>query len=363
MNSEPAVWYPNEADIGIDEGTRARLATTILDFSIHIPPSGRPNTVNYNQWDKESATAYGQWLCAVLGYSQETTGPPNEEMFSRASKLGLGPSYTTLVRIEGIDNFPNYQRLIDFIPKRGFGDWTKADYIREGLRLTQEHGRLTGRKLDELYRQGLFPAKLATKNRFGSLRNFHELTGKPSTKGWMEDDHIDWGIAVLDQNPNIVITTSVLEKLSARKVGPSDLTVRNMFGGIQEFRERVIVEREERQKEEYDRARERRAEIKLALENDELPEGLLTDVTEDEQSRVYGLYKVAVALVPDVEPARVLKVVRADDPEEAAVKITKLRPSLDLSVGDIEIQAEDMDLYDDIWPMRRFQNVDLRLAA
>lgn len=49
------------------------------------------------------------------------------------------------------------------------------------------------------------------------------------------------------------------------------------------------------------------------------------------------------------------------DPNAAARRIAAERPGF--SVGEVEEIAERLDLFDDIWPMTRFQNVDLRLAA
>lgn len=360
-NNPAETWYPTPDDLGIDEGMRQRIAQTILDRSIDIPPSERGARENYGQWSTESMLQYGRWLGAVLDLDFENGDRLMDYMIDRASHLDIGPSDKVLYTNDEIKSYRGYHRLLGSVPRRPFEDMTKWELIEQARSLARVHGRLERPVLAALARKGLFVGEKFIRSRLGSMTLLHEYSGKPSPRGWTKDDFLDWGVAFFDQNPDAEINKSSISELSKRKVGPSMWSIADNFDGITDFREQVKQERAIRQQEEQERRDRRRLEIKHAVEQGIIPEALFAETSEDNHPRIYGLYIIAKECFGIKNEEELIRIASTQNPNMAARYIAGNSP--EFTVCDVEESAERLDLFDDIWPMTRFQNVDLVLAA
>jgi hypothetical protein len=355
------LYYPGPGDLGVDEGTRARLASLLLDESVVLPASSRDNRLNYRQWSTEDTIAYGRWLSALVEPETGGSHAPSQKMITRASKLDLGPSQCVIIGNEAIGSISEFQRLIGTVPNRPFGEWTKEDYRSKGKEIAYRHGGRPGREVfNQLSRQGVFPGNVAIIKRFGTISNFYEQIGYPNARGWTEADYLDWGVAVFIQNPELKLTAAAITQLSKRGVGPSERSIREYFGGIIPFREAVLTDYEYRIESQERDKRELIDRMKTAVEKDEVPTSLFDELPEDQHGRAYALYVLAQKFMGNSRPADLKAIAVMNSSDNAARSIARQSNS---SVGRVEITAQEMGLYDIIWPMYRFQNVDLSLET
>lgn len=357
-------WHPTPEDMGIDEGARARLARLILDQTIELEPSGRPNAEYMGEWDVDSLKAYGKWLRATLQLDSKT--PLTKWMLDRASHLNLGPSSHIIYDNPDIGSMSDYQHLLDTPANTDIENWTKDQCAHRGILLSKKYGRLTKAKLNQLARDKQIPGSEAIRTRFGSLRAFHEATGYPSFRGATHDDMLDWGVAFYKQNPDRKLTEEALDELSGRGVAPSAWSAYNKFEyGIIEFRERAEAQYEQTIWEHAQRELATRKEMKTMEANGLLPAGLFDGQPEDRHLRIFAMYRVSGELERyterTIEARDRLRIARHHDVDRAVEKLTSYGHSI--TASDVEVCAEELGIYDHIWPTERFANVDLRLAA
>src|SRR5205085_2069503 len=96
------------------------------------------------------------------------------------------------------------------------------------------------------------------------------------------------------------------------------------------------------------------AEIDLDLST------LLKGLNEEELLRVGGQYRLLKDLRPDLSKARIKQIAQRNNPDSVARLIVE--DSL-LKMGHVETAAASLGIFDDLWPMYRFENTDLRLAT
>lgn len=356
----------------LDDEIKATLARLILDETIELPSSERGNRYSYGHLTDEGFIELYEPLIKVLGLDPAVDKPPLREYIDRASKLGLTPS----VR-------PVYSRMslgrlhtgLGFRSKFRFVDSSKTELVESGKRLARFIGGRPTREVVTLAGRGElggfheeFPTIDDIKSRFKRLGVFHELIGYPTSRGWDEEDHLDWTSAFYRQNPDRQLTASLLDYFSKAGKGPSRQPVLTVFGSINKYKQRseeefqYIVDEEERAKNQrLDQAQELAAYDEVLLD-------LLGVIPEEERTRErilqvtaqYVLGKRLATLIDSPAPLRAGALIKSPD---AFVRWCVNNSGGVHTVAGIETHASALGVFDDLWPMYRFQNVDLRLKS
>ncbi len=347
-----------EVDLGIDAFMARKMRNAILSDE-PLPPSGRSNREHYREWDKDALIEYGRWLCCLLELEPGRNDPITQDQWGRASKLNIGPSEKVVENVLP-DGHSELKHELGFRTPLKFRLLSRNDIVRKGKAMTIRLGhRPTRDDLRDAYERGRLPSERQLRKRFGTITNFHEFIGYPSVWGWSEDDYIDWGIAVRRQNPlEDYIGWEGVQYFSHEGVGPSDPSLTGKFGSFRKFNARVEEEYITRLENDVAQRMDRMAIAReLVGRNESLAEAVKgLDVSEYLQAvGQYRLQKHIGVPVPES------KVVRASlvQPDNLARWLVQIGAAS--SIGYVETAASILDVYDDLWPTYRFQNVDLRL--
>lgn len=353
----------------LDEETRSTLARLIMDESVELPPSDRGNQIMYGKLSDEELVALYQPLVDVLRLDPCVDRPPLRAYFDRASKLGLTPSVSPIYDRMSLSRV---QTGLGFRAKFRFTDWSQKDFVEAGQRLARLVGGRPTRDIitqagrGEYKKLGDFPTIDDIKSRFGRLAIYHELIGYPSCKGWEEDDYLDWSFAFYRQNPGQQLSARIIDGFSHSGRGPSKQPIIKIFGAISKFKQRSAEEFDYMMSDEQEARSARLEQAKELAARDQLLLGILAttselDRTDERILQIIAQYKLVKHLVTTATEAEVKTGALLKSPD-AFVRWCLHRGNGYLSVASIETHASALGFFDDLWPMYRFENVDLTLA-
>ncbi len=347
--------------IGVDAHMAREMRQAILGDE-PLPSSGRDCRVNYGEWDRDSLIEYGQWLCALLELEPGKTEALKQQHINNASKLNVGPSS----RIEdSIMSHLELQRELGFPVRFDFDDWTRNDFISAGQRLAERvNGRPTAPHIEaashgEYKRVKVFPSRYLIEQRFDKLSAYQELIGYPSCRGWDYDDYMDWAAAFFRQNPGIELSRRVVGRFSSLGRGPSDRAFRDNFGGLSKFSQLASEDFAQRVSSENESLQNRLEEVDAKVTAGVIPVELVDGVSDSRKLQIAAQHSLATRLLPTLQPRRLadLAAIKSADGFSRSL----VNRSDKVKLADVEIMASVMGVFDDLWPMYRFQNVDLRL--
>lgn len=350
------------------EEARQTLARVILDETVEIVTNNRRAQVRYDGMNGGEFAELFRPLVDVLALDPAIDRPPLRVSIDRASKLGMVPSQkaiydrTTLSKI---------QSHLGFRPKFRFQDWMKADYVAAGKRLAQIVGGrptrfdIQGAGKGEFSQLGDFPTVDEVKGRFGRLAVFHELIGYPSCRGWVDDDYMDWSAAFYRQNPGATITARNIDTLSALGLGPSRQAIYSNYGLLSKFQDLsrqhygMVTE-----SESFDRERRVTQAMELSQHEPTLSEAILEFDQHSEQDRILQIsaqFRLARHFLTDATPSE-LRDMSLIKNSNVFTRSCMNKASGSLKAADIETAALAFGVFDDLWPMHRFDSVKLNLC-
>jgi hypothetical protein len=341
---------------GLDEQTAAEMRRLILDRTIELPLSGRSSHERRGTWDKEGLIRVGKKLMNLLQGENEEPMALTAVSIDRASKLGLGPSHNCYTYHFG--SIDKLQNELGVTTKSKFSTWSYEKYIEEGQILADEIGkRPTTAFLEE--NPNRFPSRKQILKRFGNISTFYELIGRPNFDHAEKEDLIEWGTAVVRQNPEItpmqLITKNSLNYWSKQGRGPSQYIVRKVVGTIKQYRELVndrfevitiLDEEKNRQKTEKATNYLQKSGFEIAQRKRHYSSIVLS-----------GMHKLARNFAPNVPDSEINMLVSRYSLDGLISTLIKDYDAVDF--GDVEVAAEELHIFDDLWPTYRFQNVDL----
>lgn len=346
---------PNEIRIGdviLDSPAISEMRKLVVDTTIDLPPSGRTAHENKGKINREKLLDIGRGLLALIETPDEDITLLTETHLSRASKLGLSPSVTSYVNHVGSVSQLQYE--IGCKPQHEFSLWTKEDFVHEGRKLADELDRRpTARFLQANPHR--FPSRFIIIKKFGDMATFHELIGRPSFNKSEKEDFMEWGTAVIKQNPNkpfvSILTKESIEYWSKHGKGPSAWQVGKHFGTVREFRAEVVDRCEDANainQQKIEKARAYLDEVDLRL--DERTEKI-------DPIFLAARHKLVKRFAPDLAESKAHILVSRYSTQGIAEALIDKFGAVDFA--DVEVAALEMDIFDDLWPMYRFQNVDL----
>lgn len=247
----------------------------------------------------------------------------------------------------------------------------KADYVAAGKRLAQIVGGrptrfdIQGAGKGEFSQLGDFPTVDEVKGRFGRLAVFHELIGYPSCRGWVDDDYMDWSAAFYRQNPGATITARNIDTLSALGLGPSRQAIYSNYGLLSKFQDLsrqhygMVTE-----SESFDRERRVTQAMELSQHEPTLSEAILEFDQHSEQDRILQIsaqFRLARHFLTDATPSE-LRDMSLIKNSNVFTRSCMNKASGSLKAADIETAALAFGVFDDLWPMHRFDSVKLNLC-
>lgn len=350
----------------IDEHTRQVLASLIMDETVELPPSSRRNMIRYDGMSDEDFISLYQPLVEVLQLDPKKDRPPLRGHINRASKLGLTPSVAPIYSRMSLSEV---HKGLGFRAKFRFNDWMISDFVSAGQRLARyAKGRptrdlITAAGRGEIKRlKGDFPTVDDIKSRFGRLSVYHELIGYPSCRGWSDDDYLDWAFAFYRQNPGRDLSARIIDGFSAKGRGPSKQPIFKIFKSIAQFKDLSRREFENLGELEAQNRQLRLEDAEdLAAHDGTLLEALAE--SEGEKTRILQItaqYRVArglgvMASLAEIRDASKIK------SADGFVRWCINRSEGKISAATVETHASALGVFEDLWPMYRFQNVDLTL--
>ncbi len=351
----------------MSEETRQILARVILDETVEIVTNNRRAHVRYSGLNDDEFAELFRPMVDILELEPETDAPPLRISIDRASKLGIVPSQKTIYDRTTVSKIQAY---LGFRPKFRFQDWMRADYVSAGKRLAQVvGGRPTRFDIQsagkgEIDRIGDFPTVEEVKGRFGRLAVFHELIGYPSCRGWADDDYLDWATAFYRQNPDTTITAKNLDNLSALGVGPSRQAIYSNYGSLSKFQD---LSQQHYETAIDNESFERRQRVTDAIELSQYESALAESISEsgrpkgqDRILQIAAQFRLARHFITDATPSELRDVSLIKSPD-VFTRSCMNKSSGSLRAADVEITALAFGVFDDLWPMHRFDGVDLSL--
>lgn len=202
------------------------------------------------------------------------------------------------------------------------------------------------------------------KGRFGRLAVFHELIGYPSCRGWVDDDYLDWATAFYRQNPDTTITAKNLDNLSALGVGPSRQSIYSNFGSLVKFQDLSKQYQQMAVDDEQLLRQQRLVDIMDLANYEDSPAQAIYDLEQpkdhDRILQISAQFRIAKYFLTDAKSAELTSVSQIKN-SDAFVRSCMNKSPGELTAADIETTALAFGVFDDLWPMHRFDGVDLSL--
>lgn len=302
---------------------------------------------------------YGAWLLKIMR-SQDQDAVVSSNVLRRAHNLGLGIGADPIGRHFG--TLHELRSRIDvphFAPDRTYAHWTLENFVENASNLAAS---IKWRKPEvsdyrEWARLGNGPGPSMIRALFrGGVTYINSSVGFPNIRAFEYEDFIDWGVRFMLTNNGKSIDTAVLMALSKRSCGPSEALIYKHFGAIPKFASIV-----------NDNYRSETAEknahtADLLASFDELRPFSRIGVEswgEERKKKFVAKLLLAKRCLP-LAPRNKIESIATNSSAEFCRQISQTNPGL--SNAHIELIADGMGLFDDIWPPYPNDNKILRLT-
>jgi hypothetical protein len=337
----------------------SKTAKEILEDENYHPTEPEKYAPSYTRWkwDKERYIQYGRWLYSAVAPPRENEYRINLKVIKQAAHLGLGAGLRPIKNKFGKrTKFYEHINAIESRPSGAFDDWSTENFIK----YIQKIGKLTGKTpthaiLLAYARKNPFknPSPDIIGRRIdgkGELLPAIELAGYLDSRNWDEDDYYSWGVKVMIANNGLDLNAYIINYLSSKRLGPITSTISLKFG-LNNFKQRVRKDFEERKTDENEARNRKLAEIEQLLRSGNQPEGLFESAeSEEDLIKIYAKYQVVHSLCPHWEEStKIIVSTRGFHETNFIGSIRKLNNAI--TAGDIESAALYLDVFDDIWPI------------
>lgn len=301
-------------------------------------------------WEQSDYKVFGMWVLKLLESSSERKPHLTSKVLSRLYELGIGPHYNDYFQRGGFDNLAEFQEVIGapitYSPKGRFDHWTTKDFIDYARTVEASvGGKPTKQDYATAAEQSVDAPSLYVINQRMSIRELNEDLGYPDTRAWEDDDYIDYGVRVAEVNGIGAISIVPLQVLSARKRGAGYARIVVRFNdSIDEYRSRVI----ERLQKKAEAKRAKASGYREKVKNGQLPT-VYADLPDEQLIQQAAGYELIKHMAPHTSNDRIIKIAATTGTKKFMTSINGLRESI--TPGDVEIEADILGVYDDIWPL------------
>jgi len=325
-----------------------RLLTT-EDFPFTVDSYPKPDPT---EWQPKHYRSLGKVAVESMRSEGITDRALTWRHLQRLYHLGLGPDCRRYFREggSGFVSMTDFQRYIGSPvnnPNGAFLSWTIEDYTDHAKDLMAKLDRVpTMVDYIESANDGYGPSYDVIRERVGGIGLLHDRLGFPYIPGWHRQDYIDWGVQVVDANPNESLTALLCDILSRKKRGPSASNVISKFSTWTAFK-RSVEDDKLGMAAPVDLATVRATKIEKyqrMIASGELPSSYLT-LEPQALIRCSAKFLIAQHFLREAS----LTAIHAVAAKESFVtEIIKRSPSL--TAGHIEVVATSKELFDDVWP-------------
>lgn len=329
-----------------------KLEAILRDRNNPIPPR-RYEPLPTDHWHIEDHEQYGAWLSKLP--RQADQAQLDRFMLIQASRLGIGPGvFQILNRFGGkLSHYYNALQL-DKVRRRSlYSHWSLEKEIECLISVREDENYASIEAgLAEKAREGKGPSRWSLYYRRKSVTGLLERHGYYSRYGVAkmdEQDLIEWGVLYKRANNGKDPSNGAVDYLSAKRRGPSRSPLRKYFGSLSEFRARV---REEYEAEEERLAFERQQKllyIEKGRDDGSLPDELLNSAASESQLfSVVARYRIIQEVLPWISEKEKQRCAQLKQPASFIQRIQKADPNI--TQAEIEIAADTLGVFDDIWP-------------
>lgn len=352
--SETVVERVEDTGTDTDVSNIQPLGKILLDQQITIK-TDQYERLDVDSWhDTEPYITSGRWLLSVTNQFTSRSERLHQRVIRKAYLMGLFPSNDRISNPNRFGSITRYNRALGTKPsthRRGeYNHWTRrqiGDYVERTF-VNRPQGMQMNVALSNRAHADEGP----------SIEVIVRLAGRPSVLlaerdyymgGWDYQQHIDWGVKVKRANDGRRIVDSLLGTLSRRKRGPSEASVRKFFGKITIFNSIVQKEYEQDLAHQDAMRQDKLNEIYESIEEGSLPLALLDNIhSEDHLMAVAAKYKVLQNLVPHLEEKYKRQNAIIQRPDWFVRAVQRADPHI--TEAEIEITADTLGVFDDIWP-------------
>jgi hypothetical protein len=332
----------------------------VLKNPTYSARAGDYDLLDTGQWSLQDYLSYGHWLESILNTEGRAKTGLTERSLIQSYYHGLGPSISKITAAMRFGSLTTYYSQLEVVPKytaREYDEWGTSDFATyventflDLLNSGARHG--SGSSIAKVIRarakRGEGPSLQIINHRGGRIMQLLGSRGYADSRGWNEEEYIEWGVKFMFANGGTVPSTPALEYLAKSRRAPRAKTITAKFGSMPKFQQRVAeLYREDAQRHAQDTLE------KTALLSDELacgilpPEFLDADLTDTEKLSIRAKNIVLADLLPDLETTARFRLASQDSDRFTQI-IQRKRP--ELSAGHIEETALLRNVFDDIWP-------------
>lgn len=294
--------------------------------------------------DTESLTSYGQWVLGLLG-----DGTPASQLtrtvLDNIAASGLGPDsqvpkrrFGSRHRFQAAVAAPDHSAHL----QDPYTGWSRQRRVRYLARIEKSVRRApTEADVIRRHEVGEGPS-LRSLTTATPLRELREELGYPNVHAWDKDDAVDWGVDVRRANAGEQLCWIHVDILGAKRRGPSYRYILKTFGSWAIYRDAVNAAFQQKGVSYEAQVEGYRDEVNSSYD-------LMSWREIDDKSllRNMGCLRVIQQIIPHTTESELVKQIGADN--FSLIKTIK-RYNPTISKDDIELNAETLGVYDDIWP-------------
>lgn len=328
---------------------------TILTDPDFVIADGQYNQPSAREWTPEDAVWIGS-LVARPFIEQLPAQTMTSQHINVLNKLGVLPDLNFIARRFG--SIQSFQEAIGSPlarPSTKFDHMSRQDLI-DFLQLEREKiglkGPFTIEGVRTLFRSGITPGLDYLQHRFGSIGELNEYFGFPNAKTWSTEDCAQYGARIIEELGIDALTAKNLDKLAKNNHGLYAKAIANRFNGsILNFKEAAL--------NAYKLNQSQAAALAKLTEAHFIEYPASKDLGQNDKERIYGLFVLTKHLLGDAVSGKKVDTISRHAPNDAVEKIIAARPGL--TVADVEIEAQILGYYDQIWPCKLLKHRPLRL--
>lgn len=292
--------------------------------------------------------SYGSWLLNVVR-EKDSEAILNTPILRNAHVLELGINPEAVMKRFGSLN--ELRTRIDspsFAPFGTFKNWSTEDFVDNANKLSLILGDRKPKKSDyrEWARTGNGPGPNVIQSSVaGGITQLNAYLGFPDINSFEHEDFIEWGVRAMRVNNGMPLGVIPLTVLSKRGCGPSEGPIYEHFSSVTSYAALVT----ERYTYEESLRDEHTAELLSRFEEFYIPQSPNpADWSEERKLQFSARYTVASYCLPGV-PAEQIFNISKNSSNTFVSAIQRINP--DLTAGHIEVVAETLDVFDDIWQL------------
>lgn len=321
----------------------------------NVIPSEHPDRLDVDQWERQDYITYGKWLANEVCAQPDGTPHLDSKILRAGGILGVGPSVKRLEAPKRFGKLAGYYHELglNHLKQKGlYSSWSERDFLSylQKVSTDVDNRRPTIPILIQKSGEGQGPSPHTMMDATGlTMSQLNERIGFPDVESWAPEDYIDWGTRFMLANDGKKPTARAIDFLSQRDRGPSAKNVAIRFDSLIDFQDQVLQKYQEIRAEEEQRLKEQSATLEQDIIDGTIPSHLITDAGSTDLAIARSAkYTVARQLLGHAGESTCSRIARASN--DRFISLIQRHNNL-LTAGHIEMTADEMGYYENIWPI------------